>query len=149
MKRGRIWIAFVIALLVGNAAALGVLVAEAGDPTPRVLPDYYKKAIAWDETVAARRASADLGWRAAVSTTPRGLTIELTDAGGAAVAGASVEIVARHRSRADQLLTIALDETEPGRYRGAFAPARRGLYELEITARRGDDTFLLTTVVEP
>lgn len=148
MKSGRFWIGFVVALLVGNAAAMGVLIAKAGDPTPRVLPDYYARAVAWDETAAERRASAALGWSAEAAWTGSQVVVVLTDASGAPVTGATVEIVARHRSRADRRTTVGLVERGAGRYAGTLAPAQIGLHELEVTASRGADSFVSTAVVE-
>jgi nitrogen fixation protein FixH len=149
VKGGRFWIAFVVALLVGNAVAMGVLLAEAGDPTPRVLPDYYRKAIAWDETVEARRASAQLGWRATVDVAARLIVVELVDRDGAALPGAAVEVAVRPRSRADRVATIALAESAPGRYVATWPRGAAGLHEVELIARRGDATFLFATTVDP
>ena len=148
MNRGTVWIVIVVGLLVGNAVAMGVLVAEAGDPTPRVMPDYYRKAIAWDETVAARRASDALGWSARASLEGDRLAVELVDATGAPLRGAAVTITARPRSRADEITAATLAEGAPGRYAAAVGLARAGLHEIEITARIGDAAFLATVLVE-
>jgi nitrogen fixation protein FixH len=148
VKGGRFWIGFVVALLVGNAAAMVFLIAKAGDPTPRVLPDYYRRAVAWDETAAVRRASAALGWSAEATWTDQELVVVLTDASGAPIRGATVAIVARHRSRADRRASLALSERGDGRYAGTLAAEQAGLHELEVTASRGSDTFVSTQVVE-
>jgi nitrogen fixation protein FixH len=148
VKGGRFWIGLVVAMLVANAAAMFFLIAEAGDPTPRVLPDYYKKAVAWDETAAARRASAALGWTAAIEVDAATLRVRLADPTGGPVTGARVTIAGRQRSRADQPYAVELVESSPGRYAGVLPPAPRGLHELELTADRGAETFLSTTVIE-
>jgi nitrogen fixation protein FixH len=145
---GARWIAAVVGLLVGNAIAMGVLLAEAGDPTPRVLPDYYRRAIAWDDTMAARRASAALGWTATPTLDGDRVAVVLVDAAGAPVSGATVTVTARHRSRADGVVAATLDEAAPGRYLGDLALARPGLHELEVTARRAGATFLASALVE-
>lgn len=148
MNSGRSWIVFVVILLVANAAAMGFLIAKAGDPTPRVLPDYYRKAVAWDETAAARRASDALGWSTAIELDRSHLTVRLTDRSGAPVAGAAIEVIARHRSRADQAVTLVLDEQAGGVYVGTLPGRQPGLHELALTARRADDTFVASELVE-
>ena len=147
--KGRFWIAFVVGLLVTNAVAMGAMIAQAGDPTPRVLPDYYKKAVAFDETIAERRASAELGWVATVTRTGRDAQVVLADAAGAPVAGAAVDVTIRPRSRADRLAAVTLTEAAPGRYAAAFAPGQRGLHEIEVRATRGAERFVTTAVTEP
>lgn len=141
------WIVFVVGLLVANAVAMGWLVAESGDPSPRVLPDYYRKAVAWDDVAAARGASAALGWTATVRLGD-GLEVELRDRDGAPVPGAAVEATIRHQSRADHVLRASPVEAAPGRYAAVVGLARPGLHVVELSAVRGTDRFVTTVVVE-
>ncbi len=146
---GRLWIGLVIGLLLGNAAAMGVLLAKAGDTSQRVLPDYYRRAVAWDETAAARRASAALGWSVEASLDGVGALVSLVDATGAPIRNAHVAVAVRPRSRADHVRSARLQEISAGHYQGALPLAQPGLQELELTAKRGADTFLYTTVIQP
>ncbi len=149
MKGGRFWIGVVIMLLVGNAAAMAGMILTAGDPTPRVVPDYYRKAVTWDDTAAARDASRALGWSALPSVIEGQAVVVLHDAAGAPLTGAAVEVSLRHRSRADHLQRLVLAETAPGRYQGAVSLAQRGVHEVEVRAQRGDAHFVFATAIEP
>lgn len=141
------WIGFVVFLLVANAVAMGYLVAKSGDPTPRVLPDYYAKAIAWDTIAAERGASDALGW-SVTAHLGDALEIELRDRDGAPLAGATIDASVRHRSRADHVLRIAPAESAPGRYAASVALAQPGLHVVELTAVRGAERFVTALVVE-
>jgi len=149
VTRGGRWIAAVVVLLVGNAAAMITLAATAGDPTSRVIPDYYQKAVRYDDVAAARAASAALGWTARISLEDGALVAVLTDRDGAPVTGAAVEVEVRPRVRADELVTVALVEVAPGRYQAPLPAGRRGLHDLALTARRDDAAFLAAAVIEP
>ena len=63
MSAGTRWILIVIGLLLGNAVAVVVLIGSAGGTRGRVLPDYYDRAAAWDDTMAETARSNALGWR--------------------------------------------------------------------------------------
>jgi hypothetical protein len=146
------WIAIVIALLVGNAAAMGVLLANSGDPSDRIVSDYYQKAVDWDRAVAALEASADLGWSVAprlVAAAPGTARVEIEVVGGtgAPIAGAWLEVTVRHNSRADGVAAVLL-EAEPGRYRGDVAVATTGLHVVDYLLRRGGDHFVGSMTVE-
>jgi nitrogen fixation protein FixH len=148
---GRFWIGLVVALLVGNAVAVGVLIAESGDPSARIEADYYRRAVAWDDTMAERSASAALGWRidAVLVEQGRGAAVEVRvyDAAGLPVAGARVEAAVHHRSVAAGA-PRALRERAPGRYRRPIAGARPGLHVVDVVVERGADRFVASALVE-
>jgi nitrogen fixation protein FixH len=151
MNRGAFWIALVVALLVGNAAAVGVLLAKSGDPTGRVMPDYYKKAVAWDETVAALRASEALGWDVStrlVSAGPgRARVIVTISVDGKPVEGALVDVDVRHRSVAQSVHGV-LSPSGAGRYEGELAITGVGLHVIEVHAASQQAHYGGTTTVE-
>jgi nitrogen fixation protein FixH len=142
------WILIVLALLIGNVIGVGVLIVKAGSATPRVLPDYYRRAAAFDRTMAEARASAALGWDAAPVVRGDDVDLRLADRAGAPVVGADVSITIDPRGRADRTITATLVETEPGRYRGTIAAGTPGLYLVATTATRGDARFTASATIE-
>ncbi len=150
---GRVWIGAVVVLLAGNALAMGALVVASGSgSTHHVVPDYYRKALAWDEEMAVDRASQALGWRAQLRAEPAAggtaLDILLVDRDGAPVAGAAVAVSAFHRIDAGNIHRIALVDAGGGHYR-AQAPLRRaGVHELTVSAERGAAFWRATLVDE-
>ena len=51
--KGWYWPVVIVSLLVGGAAAnIGFMIVANRDPTFAVEPDYYRKAVDWDRTMA-------------------------------------------------------------------------------------------------
>jgi len=145
MNRGTFWIAFVIALLAGNAVAMGVLLAESGDPSARVMPDYYRRAVAWDQSMADSQASADLGWAASARLVGGELEVTIAGADGAPVDRAAVTATVRHRSVATGA-TVTL-QGGAGRYTARIAAAQPGLYVVDLVATRGAERFVSSLTI--
>jgi FixH len=143
------WIGIIVGLLVGNALAVAVLITMSrGEAARRVLPDYYQRAAAWDSTMAEAASSDALGWKVDVAVDGRELTLTATDRAGAALAGATVELVAVPRGRVDATLRSGAVEIAPGVYRVQLLGERRGLHDLNLHLRRGDDRFVADRVIE-
>ncbi|MEZ6187713.1 MAG: FixH family protein [Planctomycetota bacterium] len=148
------WPLFLVGLLAMCVLTQTVLIVVAvSDPRQHVEPDYYQKGLAWDAHVAEAQASAALGWTIACSldAVPGGariLNVDARDASGAPLAGAEVTCEARHRADLDHPLESTLSETEPGRYAGAFAMRRVGVWELSLTVVRGGERFVSSQVVD-
>jgi nitrogen fixation protein FixH len=148
VNKGHLWIGIVIAFLVGNVVATMVLLSEAGDPEGRVLPDYYAKAVAYDDVMAQERASAALGWTATPSLRGEMLEIRVADRAGAPLGGLAVTATVDPRGRTDRTEAVQLDEIAPGVYRGAVRDAPVGLYVVATTAVEGRDTFVATATID-
>uniref|UniRef100_A0A832MKV0 FixH family protein n=1 Tax=Eiseniibacteriota bacterium TaxID=2212470 RepID=A0A832MKV0_UNCEI len=150
MSPSRLWPAAVVAVLVVTVAANGVLLwaAHHGD-APAIEPDYYRKAVAWDSTLAARRASAALGWRADAVLGPLAaggaeVGVVLTDAAGAPLEGAHVRVTAVHNARGGRTVEAVLAPRGAGRYAARAPLGRAGLWELRIEAARGAERFAVS-----
>lgn len=157
MKRGWQWpvlVSLALAFTVGVNVVM--LLAAGSDPNGTVVePDYYRKAVEWDRTMARRAASAALGWSAtasigAATTSPvqRRIAVSLTDAGGAALSGAEVSATLIHNREASAPVTIDLQEGDAGQYVGAGALLHAGQWELRIAARRGRERFETSLRIE-
>lgn len=152
LGKEHVWPTIVIVALVANVT-LGVVLSRVASSgaSLAVEPDYYRKAVQWDSTLAQGRRNAALGWRVAPSLgalrTGRGgeLALTLRDAAGAPVTGAVVRVDARHVAHADEAIASVLAPDTPGSYRGTLPMQRAGLWELRVDVTRGGEHF--TTVV--
>lgn len=143
MKNGAWFPYFLGALLLVSVGSNVYLIVRAhDDPSFAVEPDYYAKAVHWDESQAARAASASLGWRATVAATHDGVEVELSDEQGRPLEGAEVGLVAFHNARAKDRLSTFLEPTAPGRYAVKRRLERPGIWEIRLSAQRGEDRFL-------
>ena len=117
------------------------------DPNFAIEPDYYRKAVGWDSTLAESRRSALLGWRlrpalgAIDAGTGALLTFELRDSAGAPVGGATIAVEARQVAHADDVLRATLTGRADGAYSAQLPLTRPGLWELRVVATRGTDRF--------
>lgn len=143
---GRIW-AWVPVLLLGGllGTQLTVLHYVLDDPSFALESDYYRKAVSWDAQREAERASAALGWSARLEATPGAqstqLRVQLRDASGGALAGASVRVQAFANARAARQFELELRELAPGSYSGELPSAADGLWEFRVRATRGAARF--------
>lgn len=141
---------------IGIAAVLGTTVAvnfwvlriASADPSMVVEPDYYRKALHWDDEMAQARANVALGWRLAPTLAPVGpehraeLAVALTDRAGAPLSGATVRVEAFPIVRSADVVRATLAAAAPaGAYAGTLAVATTGQWELRFTVVRGGDRF--------
>lgn len=148
MKRGMQWpigIALVLALTVGSNIWMAIIASS--DEAFAVEPDYYRKAVHFDDEMALRAESARLGWsvrpelRLGTPSAPGRLAVKVRDAAGAPVPGATVTLVAMHNARASRQLTATLADAGDGRYETALDAQRPGEWELRLMVTRGSDRF--------
>ena len=143
-----VWPTIVIVALASNVA-LGVTLSRLASRGANltVEPDYYRKAVQWDSTLAQERRSAALGWQVTPSLgalrDARGgeLALTLRDATGAPVTDAGVRVEARQVAHADEVLVAVLASDGPGVYRARLPMQRAGLWEVRLSVARGDDRF--------
>jgi len=140
--------AWVPAVLLGSMlVGLGVLTYIAvDDPHFALEPNYYDKAVHWDQARAAARRSSETGFQlkvapllAADGVAP--LELELRDRAGNAVQGAEVTVEAFPNAYANHVQRVTLREVTPGRYRAELRGAVLGLWELRLTATSGGARF--------
>jgi len=149
------WAGLVVGLLVlqvlmgGFAALLAV-----SDPAFAVIPNYHDRSIHWDDVVAARQASAALGWKSQVVAADsadlfgkRRLTIRLENATGRPLSDAQVRLQLYHHARPLEIQDIVLspDVAVPGQYVGDAIIRRQGLWEVELIADHDNQHYLATT----
>ena len=116
------------------------------DPSFAVEKDYYRKALAWDRTMAQQGANEALGWRLDLAVAPAlgsaaVLAVTLVDRDGAPIDSASVSVEAFHTARAAGILAGTLAETPEHRYETTLPMRRPGLWEFRFRVTRGSDVF--------
>lgn len=151
MQSGKLWpwgLGLVLAITVlGNVWVMRV---AGSDPSFAIEPDYYRKAVDWDSTVAQSARNQALGWRlTATLGAPDAsggaiLTARLHDATGTPLPGATVTVEATHNARASEVLAAELVAGDDGAYTASLPATRRGVWELRFAVERGDERFTAT-----
>ena len=148
-QRAWIWpVGVACALALHASLCFGALFLASMDRSFAIEPDYYEKAVAWDENRAEQEQSDALGWTieteisgAATLRGERRIQCVITDRDGGVVEGAAVDVIVFHHARAAERATLRLVEESAGTYGGLAPPNRDGEWELRFTAIRGDDRF--------
>nr|WP_263624869.1 FixH family protein [Novosphingobium huizhouense] len=119
----------------GVVIAVNVLMARLATSTfgGVVVENSYVASQHFNTWLDEARAEKALGWKARFERTSRGaLRVVLRDAGGRALTGARVGVVAEHPLGLRDDETLTLRETAPGLYE---APLAAGRWRLRISAR--------------
>jgi nitrogen fixation protein FixH len=143
MKRGRAW-PFAIAgiLVAGIASNVVFAVLAASDPAAAVEPDYYRKAIAWDEEMAQQERNVALGWTVhaalhlGTNGAPGRLELTIADNKGDPLRGAAVSALVMHNARAAAVDSVTLRAVGEGRYAASVNAERPGIWEVRLDVRR-------------
>jgi nitrogen fixation protein FixH len=147
MRGARMWPMAIAGVLGATVLANFVILWAARDRNAAVVePDYYRKAIAWDTTLAQRRVNDTLGWRieaALLDPDAAGATVcvRIENRDGAPLAGAGVHLEAIHNAAAADPVRAMLVEHAPGWYQGQLPLRHRGLWELRFEVMRGEERF--------
>jgi hypothetical protein len=136
---------WVPAMLLGSMLiGLGTMAFVAiDDPHFALEPNYYDKAVHWDQSQAEASASRALGVRLelqplAVSAGGQvELVLVLEDRASLPLAGAEVRLEAFPNAYAGQIERLQLRETAPGVYTGKLGHGVPGLWELRFTIEPG------------
>ena len=150
---GRHWPWIIVGLLVGHVSVMVLLIVTANvGESHAVEPNYYQKALAWDQTMAQQRNNVALGWelreQASMQHQAVWLRATLVDQNGAPVTGAKAELTTFHRARSADRLEVTVPEVAPGVYAIHWPTKRAGLWELRWRFTAGSETFTRTDVIE-
>lgn len=148
-RRRWLWPGIVFAMIGAQMLIVVVYVVIAlGDRSFAIEPDYYQKALHWDDHVAQGRANQSLGWTIALEIAAqetaagqRRVTVVVKDRQGVAVEAARVELAAFHHARAEDRLSAVLEPAGDGLYAVDLRLRRSGLWEFRFVIRRGTDVF--------
>lgn len=149
-RTGRLWPLALAAVLGLTVIANGLLLWTAsGEQSLAYEPDFYRKALDWDSTMAQGVRNTDLGWRVGgtieLSGTHDGrIVLQLSDREGRPVDGARLTVDAIPIAHAELDRQVSLEPAAPGSYAGRLPLAYLGLYELRLTALRDSARFTAT-----
>ena len=152
--RRRRWPIIIAALLVAHTALMITFVAIATrDPNFSVDPDYYGKAIRWDQQQARQRASDLLGWQAdlMIEGPQRQPILTLTDGMGRPIPSISASATYFHYAHAQDVRTTVfnVNYAQPTRFMADVLLPYAGEWEFHVTASTpGGQEFLKRFVVE-
>ena len=146
-----LWTGFILIFFVIQAIIWAVAITlTANDKSHAVVASYDERALNWDEEVAQRNASVQLGWQANLFIDSAAdirrfhvITLQIRDSDQAPVSGASIELVAFHRALAGEPQRVALAEIGDGVYSGKIQVRKSGLWQFEGKAIRADEVFLI------
>lgn len=148
MKRGAWWpIGITTVLATTVAANLWVMRIANDDPSFAIEPDYYRKAVTWDSTLAQERQDSILGWHLkstvgiVAGTGKTRISAILTDSLGTPISGAMVKVAALPVARASEVHEATLAEASAGEYSGQLDAQRQGRWELRFDVRAGSTRF--------
>ncbi len=151
-RRVWIWPAFVVGLLLIQVTISAVTLSVAlSDRNFEVEPDYYSKALHWDELRAADVSRA--GWTAELSLgakndSGRALRLRLRDREGQPVANAAVNVLFFHHAHATERCLATLHPMGAGEYAGELALDRPGVWEFRCSIARAGDTLTYAHQIE-
>jgi nitrogen fixation protein FixH len=152
MKAGMAWPIGITVILGATVAANLVMMRIANnDPSFAVEPDYYKKAVFYDSTMAQSHRNVDLGWTvqafadSLVAGQPTRLRIVLSDAQSLPVVGAVVETTVLFNARANDVTTATMANEGAGVYSAPMPINAPGEWEVRVNARRDTSHFTATT----
>jgi len=154
MKPGMGWPIGIVAILVTTMTANIVMMRVAGnDPSFAVEPDYYRKAVNHDSTMAQARMNSALGWSATAAIAFDGagtpiLSVRLVDSAGSLVEDAHLSAVAMFVGRANETDSVALAPGADGSYTARLSRAYAGQWEVRVEARKEADRFTATVRTE-
>jgi len=139
------WMFVPIVLLAGNVLFAFVAVRLAlSDHGTAVEPDYYRRALAWDESHAARTAGERLRWTVSPSlerSADGSLSLELViaDKYGIPIDRAQVSVEAIPIRAADLVMTRDCAERREGVYAVSFPARAGGQWEFRVRVEREGD----------
>ena len=140
-RRRSPWPYAIAGMLAAHVGAMALAVHIAGGSSgDTILPEYYDRAVAWDELRAAAERSAALGWTLAIAPATvcdvageRRVTFELRDSAGDPVDGATVTVRVYHRAIGERH-TAELAPLGRGHYEATLPLAEAGEHEFDTTA---------------
>ncbi|MBL8763319.1 MAG: FixH family protein [Phycisphaerae bacterium] len=151
---GRLWPVLILMLIGMNASIVGATVYFAlSDGSVATEPEYYAKALRFEETIRQRERSAELGWiaRPTVRWLDNGraarLVVTLSDREGRAINGARVTAVAFANVRSGERQPLNLGPTDlgAGEYEAPIRIDRPGLWHIRIGAEHEGSSFVRET----
>ena len=155
-RPSRRWPMIIVGLLAGHVTLMMVACAIAThDKSFSVVPNYYGRAVNWDQEQALRRASKELGWHVAVQASGRvdasgrrAVSFVLSDANGNPVRDATLEADFFHHAHpeAERVVKLEADPQQPGRFPALLSMPYSGTWEFHFAASGQGKTFTESSI---
>jgi hypothetical protein len=149
-RRARIpWALVPVALLLCSALGVGSMaIVAVRDPHFATEPDYYQKAIRWDQSRAQAANNSRLGYMVKVPPALRfdaqghaTLDLTLSDGRGQPVSGARLEARAFANAFSGELLQIVFEERAAGHYSAKLTVRHAGQWVFEVAGDANGEHF--------
>jgi nitrogen fixation protein FixH len=146
------WPLIIVGLLAAHVTGMvfAVVIATT-DRSFVVLPNYYQRALEWDERKAATIATEHLGWQRSLRIEPtaaagkgRSVTLRLVNASKQPIDGLHVRITAAPERKPDRVQTLDLKAAGDGCYVGPMIADVDGVWSFDIDAEHGSERYIAT-----
>lgn len=98
----------------------------------------YQKGVSYNQTLAKAEKQNAMGWVSYVSLSAQGeVAVELVDRDGSGVSGVGVTTMLRRPAQSQLDQDVALNETKPGHFSGAFSSLLAGQWHVQVSANQG------------
>lgn len=150
------WPGLVFVLFAGQLAMAILAVTMAhSDRAFAIEPDYYRKALHWDEYAAQLRTNQSLGWTLDASIadevttlSQRRVEVTLRARDGAPLDDAAIRVELFHHAHAQVRTTAELTALGDGRYFATPRMPQTGAWELRFDVSRGSEQFTSRIVTQ-
>lgn len=145
------WVVWWIALLLLVLAVNGGMIVTAFKTSPGLVKDdYYEQGRDYERRVIQlTEARKKLGWTVSMDSgevvvaRPATLKIVVTNRDGEAVSGLSGHLQLYRPSDRDQDSVVSVSEVSPGNYHASYTLLLKGVWDLLLTLRQGDDDYVV------
>ncbi len=143
-------VGWIVLLVVVLAVNIGMIVTAFKTSPGLVKDDYYEQGRDYERTVLQlMEARQRLGWNVnmdpgvTVSGQLAQLNVTVADREGAPVTGLGGALQLYRPSDRDQDLSVPVAEVEPGLYRASYTLPLKGVWDLLLTLRLGEDEYAI------
>jgi nitrogen fixation protein FixH len=136
------WPVFIVSIFMVSVVFMGILLSLAtGDPNLEVEPDYYARAMSWDDRKALLAESEQLGWQAQFSHHEDELHIIVRDSTGSPV-GDSIRATVFHNAMRADAETFERTAAEAGTFTLPLASPKAGWWNVAIEVTSGEALYI-------
>jgi len=148
-RRSLPWALVPVALLLASALGMGSMAFVAvHDPHFATEPDYYQKAVRWDQSQTQAATNQRLGYAvelpAVVRFDARGqamVELSIRDRFGQPMTGVSLTANAFANAYSGKVVRLGFEEQAPGRYRARLTASHAGQWVFEVVGTSGGERF--------
>ncbi len=142
-RRRSVWPYALTAMFCVHASIVFITMTFASKTPANAEPDYYEKAIAWNDASESRLTVRREGWSVQAASEDRTVTVRLADRSDAPIGGASVVAVSLHRASPLDRTVLEFEEGTGGRYTAQLPSDRAGLWDLRLSITTADGKHAL------